>query len=349
MEERNMRDKAILMIIAMMSAALAGCTGSDGVAEIDDATLQELFDDNIQDFMNNTSVTVNQEIHYHNNTTIDSSDNSMTTDNSVNTQNDSGLSSTIQVFSVEWSVQEIVGFNPSEVIVMNEWNSSLLFSTAYNGQVVEFDSLTCEEWMNFMGYGSPQYSDHWVNFLLSNYGGSENSANSKGYGLSDHFNANAGQGYNAYEQCNFNSNLISEGNPFLGHASVYGYILDNTVLFEIEIGRGEAVSLLSSISYLNLDIVCDDGFEIMDIGSNVPTTGNSGYLGGHDNCTITGHTTPIWQLGDIGYQYDSDGNISAPDGKELIDYGVVTRLTAPERFAFYFMIHEVVVYDLEIE
>ena len=65
-----MKSKAILMTLAMMSAALAGCTGSDGVAEIDDATLQELFDDNIQDFMNNTSVTVHQEIHYHNNTTM---------------------------------------------------------------------------------------------------------------------------------------------------------------------------------------------------------------------------------------------------------------------------------------
>ena len=65
-----MRSKAILMTLAMMSAALAGCTGSDGVTEIDDETLQQLFDDNIQDFMNNTSVTVNQEIHYHNNTTV---------------------------------------------------------------------------------------------------------------------------------------------------------------------------------------------------------------------------------------------------------------------------------------
>ena len=40
-----MKTKAILMTIAMMSATLSGCTGSDGVAEIDDATLQELFDD----------------------------------------------------------------------------------------------------------------------------------------------------------------------------------------------------------------------------------------------------------------------------------------------------------------
>ena len=82
-----MKTKAILMTIAMMSAALAGCTGSDGVAEIDDATLQELFDDNIQDFMNNTSVTVHQEIHYHNNTTVN---NYETTNEYSNTTNVDG-------------------------------------------------------------------------------------------------------------------------------------------------------------------------------------------------------------------------------------------------------------------
>ena len=82
----SMKTKALLMTIAMMSAALAGCTGSDGVAEIDDATLQELFDDNIQDFMNNTSVTVHQEIHYHNNTTtiIDDGDYSNSVVNEYN-------------------------------------------------------------------------------------------------------------------------------------------------------------------------------------------------------------------------------------------------------------------------
>jgi len=82
-----MKSKAILMTVAMMSAALAGCTGSDGVAEIDDATLQELFDDNIQDFMNNTSVTVHQEIHYHNNTTVN---NYETTNEYSNTTNVDG-------------------------------------------------------------------------------------------------------------------------------------------------------------------------------------------------------------------------------------------------------------------
>ena len=129
---------------------------------------------------------------------------------------------------------------------------------------------------------------------------------------------------------------------------MWGYILDNKVLFEIEIDRGEAISLLSSISYLSLDMVCDDGFEIMDI-ANTSKTGNSGYFGGHDNCTVIGHTTPIWQFANLGYQYDSDGNIPMLYGQHLYNYGVETSLTAPEQFAFYFMTHEVVVHDIQVD
>ena len=64
-----MKSKAILMTLAMMSAALAGCTGSDGVTDMDDEALQQLFDDNIQDFMNNTTVEVHNN-YYQNSTTI---------------------------------------------------------------------------------------------------------------------------------------------------------------------------------------------------------------------------------------------------------------------------------------
>ena len=81
-----MKSKAILMTLAMMSASLAGCTGSDGVTEIDDETLQQLFDDNIQDFMNNTSVTVNQEINYHNNTTVNNYEESNEYSNTTNVE-----------------------------------------------------------------------------------------------------------------------------------------------------------------------------------------------------------------------------------------------------------------------
>ncbi|MBP50457.1 MAG: hypothetical protein CMA68_00005, partial [Euryarchaeota archaeon] len=66
-----MRAKAVLMALAMMTTALAGCTGgTDGVPEVDEDALNELIQNNLQDFINNTTVVVNQDFHYHNNTTV---------------------------------------------------------------------------------------------------------------------------------------------------------------------------------------------------------------------------------------------------------------------------------------
>jgi len=68
-----MRAVAIPMILLMLSASFAGCTSDDPDGNdnsgIDMEILNEMIDDNLQDFINNTSVTINQEIHYHNNTT----------------------------------------------------------------------------------------------------------------------------------------------------------------------------------------------------------------------------------------------------------------------------------------
>lgn len=61
------------MVLLMLTASLAGCTSGDpdgdGGIGIDTDTLNQMIEDNLQDFINNTTVTVNQEIHYHNNTT----------------------------------------------------------------------------------------------------------------------------------------------------------------------------------------------------------------------------------------------------------------------------------------
>ena len=73
-----MRIIAPMMILIMMTSTLAGCTGGDpdggGNDEIDMDILNQLIDDNLQDFINNTTITV--ENHYHNNTTIINNDNS---------------------------------------------------------------------------------------------------------------------------------------------------------------------------------------------------------------------------------------------------------------------------------
>ena len=79
--------KATLMALVLVSSALAGCTGDPdggGNDEIDSDALQDLFDEHFQDFLNNTTITVNN--HYHNNTTyvVDDGDYSSTTNNEYN-------------------------------------------------------------------------------------------------------------------------------------------------------------------------------------------------------------------------------------------------------------------------
>ena len=67
-----MRIIAPMMILIMMTSTLAGCTGGDpdSGGEMDSDAINDLIDQNLQDFINNTTITVNQEIHHHNNTTI---------------------------------------------------------------------------------------------------------------------------------------------------------------------------------------------------------------------------------------------------------------------------------------
>ena len=68
-----MRIIAPMMILIMMTSTLAGCTGGDpdSGGEMDTDAINDLIDQNLQDFINNTTITVNQEIHHHyyNNTT----------------------------------------------------------------------------------------------------------------------------------------------------------------------------------------------------------------------------------------------------------------------------------------
>jgi hypothetical protein len=61
-----------MMILIMMTSTLAGCTGGDpdggGNDNIDMDVLNQLIDDNLQDFVNNTTITVNN--NYHDNTSV---------------------------------------------------------------------------------------------------------------------------------------------------------------------------------------------------------------------------------------------------------------------------------------
>jgi len=56
----------------LITTSLSGCTGNgDGPQfELSSDEIQDLIDENIDDFLNNTTITVNQEIHHQNNTTV---------------------------------------------------------------------------------------------------------------------------------------------------------------------------------------------------------------------------------------------------------------------------------------
>ena len=80
----SMKTRAVSMVLLMIASALAGCTSGDpdgdGELGIDTDVLNQMIEDNLQDFINNSSVTVHQTIHYHNNTTyvVDDGDYSTT-------------------------------------------------------------------------------------------------------------------------------------------------------------------------------------------------------------------------------------------------------------------------------
>ena len=82
-----MEYKAALLALVLVSGSLAGCTGdpdAGGGDEFDSETLQDLIDENLQDFLNNTTITVIN--NYHNNTTyvIDDSQYTDITNNDYN-------------------------------------------------------------------------------------------------------------------------------------------------------------------------------------------------------------------------------------------------------------------------
>ena len=85
-----MKAHAVTFALLMIASSLAGCTtaGTDGVPEVtlDDEDIETFLDDYFQDFVNNSSVVINQEIHYHNETTVNEGD-----DSSVRHYNGSGL------------------------------------------------------------------------------------------------------------------------------------------------------------------------------------------------------------------------------------------------------------------
>jgi len=67
-----MRAMALLMITTILVVPLAGCVDSgDGPQfELSPEDIEQLIDDNMEDFLNNTSITLNQNVNYYNNSSV---------------------------------------------------------------------------------------------------------------------------------------------------------------------------------------------------------------------------------------------------------------------------------------
>jgi len=325
-----MRVIAPMMILIMMTSTLAGCTGGNpdggGNDEIDMDIINQLIDDNLQDFINNTTITV--ENHYHNNTTI-INDN---TDNSVSNVNGSSSISTLKMFTVEWQYSDYLSDdspeNPGDRIVTltgssnNSTNgggdNTLLFSYGYNGYVIEM-RLNCREYNHYRNYWD---NDEWYDWLIDNYG-YNGDASSTSYEIRNDISNNWNGGFDAEEQCS----ITDYWNR------VY---VNNIVLYEVELDQGEAISILVNGPYLTTDVNCEDGY-----GTGVNGTSTS-FVGGQSECTVTGSTslnyysqlysTDIYDIYSERYIYDYEWN-----------YDCLT----PESFAVYFNLNQVEVHDFE--
>ena len=267
-----MRVIAPMMILIMMTSTLAGCTGGDpdggGNDEIDMDILNQLIDDNLQDFINNTTITV--ENHYHNNTTI-MNDN---TDNSVSNINGSNIASTLKMFTVEWNPTEHIVYENigTHVISLDgnlqqaNNNPNLLLMYIYNGYTVELKDITCNEIYTFGAWYFEE--NYWRYWLGENYGYSSND-NERHEVASDINNDMHDLRYNnsVEEQCGYFTNFYQENT-----------LVD---IYSIDLVVGEAIEFVSTGDVADIVLQCDDGF-------STSIANNSGvYLGGQANCTVT--------------------------------------------------------------
>ena len=331
-----MRIIAPMMILIMMTSTLAGCTGGDpdggGNDEINMDILNQLIDDNLQDFVNNTTITV--ENHYHNNTTI-INDN---TDNSVSNINGSGSISTLKMFTVEWNYIDYLKDehleNPGErIVTLTEGNNnstngvgdnSLLFSYGYNGYVIEL-RLNCREYMHYEYYWD---WNEWEDWLIDNYGYNNNAgdiASDIYYDIRNNWNS----GFSASAQCSMPSSGIWNENR------VY---VDDILLYEIELEEGEAISIIVNGPDLTTDVNCVDGY-----GTGVGNGTSTSYIGGQSECTVSGYVS---SLSYYSVSFTSD-IYDIYVGRYMTDYRWFFDSITPESFAVYFTLNQVEVHDFE--
>jgi len=373
-----MKAKAVLMALAMMTTALAGCTGTDGVTEVDEDALNELIDANLQDFINNTTIVVNN--HYHNNTTVNNNHYDTTNEYNNTTNVDGGevvnnnqyngsvsvTDAVTHVFRTQWNVSDLRAsdYGSRDVVVdgvlwTDTWWGGML-QWQYNGFVVSL-SLTCEEFVS--AYRLIENSNDpvgkWSDWLVSEYGGTENDAYDT---AEDIHNALWGLwGWSTFENYCSSDGTISTHSGSSSDVSSSNLQVEYVYVsvFEIGISEGEAVSFLSLPNLHNVTIECDDGFYIST--SDSAYDWNSGIdrdpymFGGQSDCIVSG----IAKVSVYSYYQATSAPSDAPSWSdytgwpgswyEFDDQGRESYAHTDLDFLVIFQTHNVEVYDPDAE
>ena len=375
-----MDHKAALLALLLVSSALAGCTGAPdagGNDEIDSDALQDLFDEHFQDFINNTTVTVNN--HYHNNTTVVNNDYDTNNDynnttnvdggeiNNYNQYNGSGAGSAsiMQMFTVNWNHADdiqIIDYG-SRIVTLNDTlqqtsgEPNLLYALVYNGNLIEFRDVNCEQFYSFAWIDD----NNWEDYLVDNYGWDGNEIYTASHQLENFWQNNAyyssssnpvnANGENVKQQCAFED---------------YGDSHYPTV-FQIQLSVGQTLKFMSLPNLDDITLECDDGY------SGSSSNGSVGsYLGGQANCTVSGIAQVTsyhhYDWGGVGTNSGGNNNSSNTGGDHsnipswwswsgwyfyeshsTYNDELETDSSTPLEFAVYFTTYFVEVYDLDSE
>ena len=164
-----MQKSAISLVLIMVTGSLAGCLAgdSDGVPEISltDEDITGLFDDYFMDFVNNSSVTVVNEIHYHNNTTVIEGDDSSTNSIVYNSNGSGGSEYPYYILDVTFDVdsvnEEPVGAPDYSLVYFNAtWS---YYDTSTGDYVDGEFSISCGNYYLLVDSGSPNNRPYWEN------------------------------------------------------------------------------------------------------------------------------------------------------------------------------------------
>ena len=288
-DEGPMRAIALPIVILMLTATFAGCVGGDPDGDdssgIDMEILNQMIDDNLQDFINNTTVTVNQDIHYYNNTTV-------VNNYSIGGSVSNGSGSIVQVMRISKEATTAVqnygelDFVVDGVVQVPAEGYAPTMSYNIDGNIISLD-FNCEEYINAaLLMGNSDWRE-WAYYELE-------LSWSEADDLSDDIDQDMAELQDEAEGFCYDNYMTSES-----------YDQHEFDLFVLNLAIGESISFHRPFSYFNYILTCDDGYS----ESGWTSSFDQGELfGGWTDCSFRAYSTYSTSY---YYQWiDTDGNSS---------------------------------------